>query len=52
MQELSLASQMEIQGGSATGWFLCIVIGTAIYKVFRSSKGRVSIPRLISIEWQ
>ena len=52
MNELQVAAQMEINGGGLGGFFFCMVIGTALYKVYRSSKGRISIPRLISFEWR
>ena len=41
MQELQLTNQMEIIGG-----------GAAVYKMLYSSSGRISIPRLVSIEWR
>ena len=52
MRELTEIQQCEIQGGSmiATG-IIYILIGAGIYKIIRSKRGRVSIPRLVSIEW-
>lgn len=52
MNELQLCSQMEISGGGITTVFFCIVMGTAVYKMAKSMAGRVSIPRIISIEWR
>lgn len=52
MNELQLSNQMDIVGGGAGTWILCIVIGTAVYKMLFSKSGRVSIPKLISIEWR
>lgn len=52
MNELQLTQQMEIVGGGAGTWILCIVIGAAVYKMLFSNSGRVSIPKLISIEWR
>lgn len=52
MNELQQSMQMEVTGGGVAGFFFCVVIGTAIYKMFRSGAGRVSIPRIISIEWR
>ncbi|MBM6840395.1 hypothetical protein H6A03_02430 [[Clostridium] spiroforme] len=52
MNELQLYDQMDIYGGSAAGVILCIVIGAAVYKMLFSRGGRVSIPKLISIEWR
>lgn len=52
MNELQLVQQMEITGGGAGTLILCIVIGAAVYKMLFSNGGRVSIPKLISIEWR
>lgn len=52
MNELQLYDQMDVYGGSAAGVILCIVIGAAVYKMLFSRGGRVSIPKLISIEWR
>ena len=53
MKELTLQQQCEIQGGSliATA-LLYLILGPAAYKIIKSKKGRISIPRLISIEWR
>lgn len=51
MNELQVSSQMEIVGGGVATWIVCIVIGTAVYKILFSKKGRVSIPKVIQIEW-
>ena len=53
MKELTLQQQCEIQGGSliATA-LLYLILGAAAYKIIKSEKGRISIPRLISIEWR
>ena len=42
MNELQLSNQMDIVGGGAGTWILCIVIGTAVYKMLFSKSGRVS----------
>lgn len=52
MNELQMTQQMEISGGGVGTWIVCIVVGAAVYKVLFSSSGRVSIPKLISIEWR
>lgn len=52
MNELQLYDQMDVYGGSTAGAILCIVIGAAVYKMLFSRGGRVSIPKLISIEWR
>lgn len=52
MNELQLSSQMEISGGGVGTIVFCVVIGTAVYKMVKSTSGRISIPRIISIEWR
>ena len=52
MQELQLTNQMEIIGGGVGTWIVCVVVGAAVYKMLYSSSGRISIPRLVSIEWR
>ena len=52
MNELQLSSQMEISGGGIGTVVFCVVIGAAVYNMVRSSAGRISIPRIISIEWR
>ena len=52
MNELQLCSQMQISGGGFTTIFFWGVMGAAVYKMAKSTAGRVSIPRIISIEWR
>lgn len=52
MNELQIAQQMEIVGGGVGTWIVCVVVGAAVYKMLFSRSGRVSIPKLISIEWR
>ncbi|MFQ6791302.1 hypothetical protein [Thomasclavelia sp.] len=52
MNELQQAMQMEVTGGGIGGVIFFIVIGTAVYKMYKSKAGRVSIPKIISIEWR
>lgn len=52
MNELQLSSQMQISGGGFTTVFFCVIMGTAVYKMTKSAAGRLSIPRIISIEWR
>ena len=47
-----LTNQMEIIGGGVGTWIVCVVVGAAVYKMLYSSSGRISIPRLVSIEWR
>lgn len=52
MRELTLQEQFEIQGGSLVGTaILYALFGAGLYKIFKSKRGRISIPRLIQIEW-
>jgi hypothetical protein len=53
MKELTLQEQYEIQGGSLIGTALIyLLLGAGIYKIWKSKKGRISIPRLVNIEWR
>ncbi|WP_199589048.1 MULTISPECIES: hypothetical protein [Coprobacillaceae] len=52
MNELTVNEQMELTGGAVGTWIVCVVMGAAVYKILFSKGGRVSIPRLISIEWR
>ena len=53
MKELTLQEQYEIIGGVAlTTAVLYLILGTALYKIYKSKKGRVSIPKLIQLEWR
>lgn len=53
MRELSVKQQCEIQGGSfIASALLYLILGAGLYKIFMSKKGRISIPRLIQLEWR
>lgn len=53
MKELSLQEQYEMQGGSLIGTaIIYLLLGAGIYKIYKSSRGRISIPRIINIEWR
>ncbi len=53
MRELSLREQQDIYGGSPiVQALLYILLGSGIYKIITSSKGRISIPKLLNIEWK
>lgn len=53
MKELSLQQQCEIQGGSLIGTAIFyVLLGAGVYKILRSKRGRISIPRLVNLEWR
>ena len=53
MKELSLYEQYEISGGAGLSTaLLYLILGAGLYKILKSSKGRISIPRLIQLEWK
>ena len=52
VSKLQLNNQMDIVGGAVGTWIVCIVVGAAVYKMLYSKSGRISIPRLVSIEWR
>lgn len=53
MKELTLQQQLETQGGSFIGTaIIYLLLGAGIYKIYNSKKGRISLPRIVSIEWR
>ncbi len=53
MKELTLQEQYELTGGSAVATVIIyVLLGAGIYKIIKSTSGRISIPKLISIEWK
>ena len=53
MKELSLYEQCSISGGSGlSAALLYLILGAGLYKIIMSSKGRISIPRIIQLEWK
>ena len=53
MKELSLYEQCSISGGAGLSTaLLYLILGAGVYKLLKSSKGRISIPRLIQLEWK
>ena len=52
MKELALVEQYEVCGGVAIGTtLLYLLLGTAIYRLYKSKKGRVYIPYVLRLEW-
>lgn len=52
MKELTLQEQYEICGGSAIGTaIIYLLLGAGVYKIYKSKKGRISIPKLLQLEW-
>ena len=53
MKELTLQKQYETCGGSVIGTaILYLLLGAGLYKIYKSKKGRISIPRLLQLEWK
>ncbi len=53
MKELTLQQQYETCGGSVIGTaILYLLLGAVLYKIYKSKKGRISIPRLLQLEWK
>lgn len=53
MKELSLQEEYELVGGSAIGTIIIyLLLGAGIYKIIKSSSGKISIPKLVSTEWK
>ena len=52
MHELTEKQQDLIIGEFGVGTVLiCIVVSAGVYKIITSSKGKISIPWFISLEW-
>ena len=51
MQQMTTQMEQTVSGGSFIFFFGGIAISVALYKVLMTRRGRISIPRLISIEW-
>ena len=51
MYELSVSEQQQINGGGPASYIIYALLGAALYKVWKSKKGRISLPRVIQIEW-
>ncbi|MEG0367522.1 MAG: hypothetical protein RR585_11850 [Coprobacillus sp.] len=52
MKELSLNEQYTIQGGGLIlSGLLYLILGAGLYKIITSKRGRISIPRLVHLEW-
>lgn len=51
MYELTEMEMQSINGGSALIYLIYVILGVGAYKLLRSKRGRMSLPRLIQIEW-
>ena len=53
MQELTMQELETCEGGTSivTG-LIIIAIGAGIYKIMTSTRGKLSVPKLISFEWR
>jgi len=52
IKELNLQEQCEIQGGGLIGTaIIYLLLGCRVYKLIRSSKKYISVPRLVKLEW-
>lgn len=52
MKELSLQELEQINGGGVLTVIIYCVLGAGVYKIIKAKKGRISIPRLIQLEWK
>lgn len=52
MQVLEKNELMETEGGSLLTYIVYVAIGGAIYKIVTSKAGRLTIPRIITLEWR
>ena len=53
MQELTMYELETTEGGASivTG-VIIVAIGAGIYKILSSTRGKISIPKLITLEWR
>ena len=51
MYELSEQEMMQVNGGGTLKYIIYAIFGAAFYKLWRSKRGRVSIPKFIQLEW-
>lgn len=53
MKELTLQEQCQLCGGSATATIIIyLLLGATLYKIYKSKRGRISIPKIIRIDWR
>lgn len=52
MRELTSVECQQINGGGVGTVIIYCIIGVGLYKIIKSSKGRISIPKLITLEWK
>lgn len=52
MKELSLQEMQEVNGGGVMTVIIYCILGVGAYKIIKSKRGRISIPRLIQLEWK
>lgn len=52
MKELSLQELEQINGGGVLTIIIYCILGAGAYKILKSKKGRISIPKLIQLEWK
>lgn len=53
MKELTLNEQYQLTGGSAVATIIIyVLLGAGIYKIIKSKSGRISVPKIVSIEWK
>lgn len=51
MYELSEQEMMQVNGGGTLKYIIYAIFGAAFYKLWKSKRGRVSIPKFIQLEW-
>ena len=52
MQELQLTVKWKFWWWSRNNDCFVLFLGAAVYKMLYSTSGRISIPRIVSIEWR
>ncbi|MCD7949170.1 MAG: hypothetical protein LUG12_02765 [Erysipelotrichaceae bacterium] len=53
MKELLLEEQCNLHGGSVISTMIIyLLLGAGLYKIIKSSSGKLSTPKLVSTEWK
>lgn len=51
MYELTDQKMRMITGGGPMKYIIYALFGAAFYRLWRSKRGRISLPKVITIEW-
>ncbi len=52
MCELTTLEMQELEGGSILTGLIYVAIGAGIYKILTTTRGKITITKLITLEWR